>query len=144
VVLKTKKINKATELRTHNPPLSNYVKANIDIPTFLYLMKNGYESELPYLGKEIEGPRIKEFRDNLFPKLVGEEAWIAYERKDKHWRERSYFMTAALCIKDRPQFYSLINSICDDKNNVQKVFEKVKQYCVAKPPKGIFIVRFRK
>lgn len=95
-------------LRTHSPPLSAYCEDRmVDIPTFVHLMKHGYENK-PH---EERSPALDHFRENMMPRPVGEEAWVDYERKD-HWKARAYFV--GLNWKQMPQFYNLARAIYAD------------------------------
>lgn len=72
-------------LRTFDPPLSAYTaNAAPDPATFVYIMKNGYPRTTPIA-------EFGAFRDEHFPKPVGQEAWVEY-RRDTHWKERAYYM----------------------------------------------------
>lgn len=72
-------------LRTFDPPLSAYTaNAAPDPATFVYIMKNGYPRTTPIV-------EFGAFRDEHFPKPVGQEAWVDY-RRDTHWKERAYYM----------------------------------------------------
>lgn len=101
-----------TSVRTHTPPLKTYCESQmIDIPTYVYLMKHGFENR-PMTEKEmLDQPSLAHFRDNMMPKPVGEEAWIDFERTD-HWKKRALFL--GLNFKEMPQFYDLVQSVYMD------------------------------
>ena len=100
-------------LKTHTPPLNHYSEGNdiVDIPTFIYLMKEGYENRPLTIKEDKQFPSLAHFRDYMMPKPVGEEEWIDYERKD-HWKKRALFL--ALNFRDTPDFYNLVEAVYGD------------------------------
>ncbi len=74
-------------LRTHEPSLSEAYSSGAPEPaTFVYIMKHGYPRRTPIAAHE-----FGEFRDVHFPRTIGQEAWVDYQR-DTHWKERAYYM----------------------------------------------------
>ena len=97
-------------LKTHTPPLESYsTEAMVDIPSYVYLMKNGYKNEPMSAEVASQFPALSHFRDTMTPKPLGEEQWCDYERTD-HWKTRAHFM--ALNYKNMPEFHNLIGAIC--------------------------------
>lgn len=91
-------------MRTHNPPLTNYMRAGFDVDTFVFVLQNGLESNKPIAVDE-SMPSFAYFCETLFPKPVGEESWEAYERND-HWKKAAYFLSLSAA-----QYYPLVEAI---------------------------------
>lgn len=99
---------KLLELRTHNPPLEHYQQESIDVPTFVHITKNGFQNLHENIENENKWQFYSFFKETVFPKPVGEEAWKSYYKPDL-WKERAYFL--ALNCNNKAQFGSLIRAI---------------------------------
>ena len=114
------------ELRTHTPLLNTYQRQALNPETFVYVMKNGYKNDP--LHEEILP--LAHFKDTLFPKPVGEEAWVAYKKED-HWKPRAYFL-ATKCSGGK-ELYPLVKAICAedmllDKDAAADMYTRITRY----------------
>jgi len=68
-----------------------------EIAAFVEIAAQGFQ-DAPPLEALQHGPATSDiltFRDAVFPRALGEEAWVPYSKSD-HWRERAYFLAAQL------------------------------------------------
>lgn len=109
---------KLLELRTHNPPLQHYQQESMDVPTFVHITKNGFQNLHESIEHENKWQFYSFFKETVFPKPVGEEAWKSYHKPDL-WKERAYFL--ALNCNNKAQFGTLIRAIhAENNDNVDK------------------------
>lgn len=120
---------KALHLRTYNPPLQTYEVQPIDADVFVNMLRRVDANPESARGMAAFG----HFCDTLFPKPVGEEAWVEYSQKDG-WKKRAYFV--ALPLKDRPNFYALVSAIHGGsgggKEDVDAFYSRLNRYSTPK------------
>ncbi len=100
-----------------------------DPSTFVALMRDGYPSKTPIAKGEFAA-----FRDALFPKPVGHEAWMDYMR-DGHWKERAYYMA----VQCGALTYKMVEAIHgapaggDQKQDIVDTYERLARYAKLHP-----------
>jgi hypothetical protein len=113
---------KVVELRTHNPPIKSYaMKANVDIPTYVYVMQT-IPDDTVRPAKRLEA--FTRFSEELFPRPKGEERY-KYITRPNQWKEKATFV--ALNFKNSANLLDLMETL-HGKAKATDMFKRVRSY----------------